>query len=176
MELTDILEELWPGQEVAVEELGGGITNRNFLLSVNGERVVLRLGGNDTELLGINRECEYRASLVAAQAGVGPEVVRFVEPQGWLVTRFLEGRPVSSEDLRQPDVLRAAAHALKLIHEGPGGAGPLQFLPRRRDVLRDRGGARRRRRRPPTNARTRSPPRSSVPAGHSRSRPATTTC
>jgi thiamine kinase-like enzyme len=119
MELNEILAELWPGEDVAVEELGGGITNRNFLLSVNGERVVLRLGGNDTELLGINRECEYRASLVAAQAGVGPDVVRFVEPQGWLVTRFLEGRPVSSEDLRKPDVLRAAAHALKLIHEGP---------------------------------------------------------
>ncbi len=136
MELTEILNELWPGQEVTVEELGGGITNRNFLLSVNGENVVLRLGGNDTHLLGIDRECEYRASVVAAEAGVGPEVIRFVEPQGWLVTRFLEGRPVSSEDLRRPDTLRAAARALKLHPRGARGSGPLRLVPRRRDVPR----------------------------------------
>ena len=118
MDLTPILAELWPGREPVVEELGGGITNRNFKITVDGESVVLRLGGNDTELLGIDRSVEYGASLVAAEAGVGPEVIRFVEPQGWLVTRFLEGHVVSREELREPATLRAAGETLRRIHEG----------------------------------------------------------
>ncbi len=109
---------------------------------MDGQNVVLRLGGNDTHLLGIDRECEYKASVVAAEAGVGPEVIRFVEPQGWLVTRFLEGRPVSSEDLRQPDHLRAAARALKLIHEGsevPGHFNSFRVVETYRDTAAERG-------------------------------------
>ncbi len=119
MELDQILAELWPGRDAVAEELGGGITNRNFKVAVDGETFVLRLGGNDTELLGIDRTVEYGASLVAAAAGVGPEVIRFVESQGWLVTRFIEGRPVSAEDLGRPEALRAVAETLRIIHEGP---------------------------------------------------------
>jgi thiamine kinase-like enzyme len=119
MELTEILAELWPGRDAEVEELGGGITNRNFKIAVDGETVVLRLGGNDTELLGIDRTVEYGASLVAAESGVGPDVIRYVEPHGWLVTRYLEGHPVSREELRKPATLRLAAETLRRIHEGP---------------------------------------------------------
>jgi thiamine kinase-like enzyme len=119
VDLDLILAKLWPGREPVVEELGGGITNRNFKITVDGETVVLRLGGNDTELLGIDRTVEHGASLVAAEAGVGPEVIRFVEPQGWLVTRYLEGHVVSREELREPATLRAAAETLRRIHEGP---------------------------------------------------------
>jgi thiamine kinase-like enzyme len=112
---TAVAEEIWPGRPLVVEELGGGITNRNFKVTVDGEAFVLRLGGKDTELLGIDRDVEHGASLVAAEAGIGPEVVAFLG-QGWLVTRFIDGRPVPPEEMRRERLAEAAA-ALRLIHQ-----------------------------------------------------------
>ena len=92
--------------------LGGGITNRNFRVDVGGESFVLRVGGKDTELLGIDRRAEHGASVVAARLGVAPEVVAFVEPEGYLVTRYVEG------DVGRVEVERAGA-ILRLVHGGP---------------------------------------------------------
>jgi len=86
-----VVERLWPDGVDSVEQLGGGITNHNFAVSVGGERFVVRVRGKDTELLGIDRDVEREASTAAARLGIAPEVVAFVEPEGCLVTRFVEG-------------------------------------------------------------------------------------
>jgi thiamine kinase-like enzyme len=119
MRVEEIVERIWPGREAAVEPLGGGITNRNFRVTVDGAAYVLRIGGKDTELLGIDRRVEHGASLVAAELGVGPEVVAFVEPEGYLVTCFIEGAPVPPEEMRRPENLRRAAEILRRVHDGP---------------------------------------------------------
>src|SRR5688572_6641294 len=49
--------------------LDGGITNRNFRMTVGGQDVVVRLPGKDTELLGIDRLAERDATEAAARAG-----------------------------------------------------------------------------------------------------------
>jgi thiamine kinase-like enzyme len=115
----EIAARVWPGRTFELEPLGGGITNRNFKVSVDGEAFVLRIGGKDTELLGIDRSVEHGASVVAAAAGVGPEVVAFVEPEGYLVTRFIEGRPIPPEELRRAENAARVAGTLRLIHDGP---------------------------------------------------------
>jgi thiamine kinase-like enzyme len=89
--IDELLERIWPGGVSSVEPLGGGITNHNFKVVADAEAFVLRVGGNDTALLGIDRKVELEASLRAAALGIGPEVVRFLEPEGFLVTRFVEG-------------------------------------------------------------------------------------
>ncbi len=50
---------------------------------------------------------------------MGPEVVGLVEPEGWLVTRFVEGRPVPPEEMRRPERVREAAETIRRIHDGP---------------------------------------------------------
>ena len=65
------------------------------------DRYVIRLAGNDTHLLGISREVEHAATVAAAGVGVGPEVTAFIRPEGYLVTRFIEGSPVSDEAVHQ---------------------------------------------------------------------------
>jgi thiamine kinase-like enzyme len=114
-----IAARVWPGRRVDVEPLGGGITNRNFRVDVGGRSYVLRIGGKDTHLLGIDRRAEYRAASVAASLGVGPEVVAFVEPEGYLVTRFVEGAPAPPDEIRRPEVLREAADLVRRVHDGP---------------------------------------------------------
>ena len=112
MEPEQIAERVWPGRAATIEPLGGGITNRNFRVDVDGETFVLRIGGEDTALLGIDRLAEHAASRVAAVLGLAPEVVAFIEPEGFLVTRFVEGA------VGQVDVAQVGA-ALRRLHAGP---------------------------------------------------------
>ena len=119
------------GRELTLTALSGGITNRNFLVAADGldERYVVRLAGNDTHLLGISSEVEHAATVAAAGVGVGPEVVAFIRPEGYLVTRFIEGRPVSLDEVRQPAMLRRVADSIRRVHGGP--AIPGLFVPLR---------------------------------------------
>ena len=110
---------MWPGRTFDPEPLGGGITNRNFLVEVDGVRYVIRIGGKDTALLGIDRRVEYEASLVAEKLGVGPDVIAFEEGAGYLVTRYIEGRVFPLEELRRPENLRSVGRTLRHIHDGP---------------------------------------------------------
>jgi thiamine kinase-like enzyme len=116
---ADEVERVWPGRGATFEVLGGGITNHNLKVEVDGERLVLRVAGKDTTLLGIDRSVELAATRAAAAAGIGPEVVAFVEPEGWLVTRFIEGEIPPVESMREPDMLARVAAALRAFHDGP---------------------------------------------------------
>lgn len=110
------VDRLWPDRPARITELGGGITNHNFKVDVDDGGFVLRLGGAKTELLGIDRAVEYAAGTRAHEVGVGPEVVAFVPSQGWLVARFIDGRPISPEQMREPETLRKAMAALRKLH------------------------------------------------------------
>jgi thiamine kinase-like enzyme len=109
------------GRELTLRPLSGGITNRNFLVEAAGtdDRWVIRLAGNDTHLLGISREVEHAATVAAAGVGVGPEVTAFIRPEGYLVSRFIVGSPVSDEAVHRPETLARVADSLRRIHDGP---------------------------------------------------------
>ena len=119
------------GAELTLRPLSGGITNRNFLVEPAGrrDRYVIRLAGNDTHLLGISREVEHAATVAAAGVGVGPEVTAFIRPEGYLLTRFIEGSPVSDEAVHTRETIARVAASLRRIHDGP--AIPGLFVPLR---------------------------------------------
>jgi thiamine kinase-like enzyme len=132
------------GHELTLTPLSGGITNRNYLIAVAGaaDRYVIRLAGNDTHLLGISREVEHAATVAAAGIGIGPEVVAFIRPEGYLVTRFIVGSPVSLETIHQPTTLARVADSLRRIHGGPATPGlfvPLRIVEAYRALATSRG-------------------------------------
>jgi thiamine kinase-like enzyme len=116
VEPEQLAQRVWPGQQVTIEPLGGGITNRNFKVDADERRFVLRIGGKDTELLGIDRSAEHAASRIAADLGLGPEVVAFIEPEGYLVTKYVDG------EVGKVDIARVGA-ALRRLHDGPAFPG-----------------------------------------------------
>jgi thiamine kinase-like enzyme len=139
-----LLDELEPvlgerrGEPLALD---GGITNRNYRVAMGGEDYVLRICGKDTAVLGIDRDAECEATMAAARIGVGPEVVLYRPDLEVLVTRWVEGRPATSDDVR--DAVAGIAAALRGIHGGP--PLPTQFdsfalVVEYRDEIRERGG------------------------------------
>ena len=74
---------------VEAEYISGGITNRNYCLRVDGEPFFVRLAGEETEALGINRDNERSAVEAAAATGMGPEVVAFLPEHGCLITEWI---------------------------------------------------------------------------------------
>ncbi len=105
--------------DLKVSLLRGGITNHNYRVDVGGESLVLHISGDKTELLGIDREHEYRTQLIASELEIAPEVVYFIRPEGYLVTRFIDGRPIPPEEIRQPENLQRVAEILNKIHALP---------------------------------------------------------
>ena len=140
--LAAAVARVWPDGGSTWEVLGGGITNHNVKVTRTDGVFVLRVAGKDTGLLGIDRTVEHAATLAAAAAGVGPGVVRFVEPEGWLVTEFIEGEVPPPERLREPEQLARVAAAIRAFHDGPAIPGrfeALEVVEAYRDTALDRG-------------------------------------
>ena len=93
--------------------LSGGITNRNYRLSLGGRDCVLRLPGQDTGLLGIDRAAERLAAERAASLGIGPELL--YADGDCVVTAFVSGPPVDLERLRADP--SQVARALRRFHD-----------------------------------------------------------
>jgi aminoglycoside phosphotransferase (APT) family kinase protein len=81
----------WAGQHVDLRPLPGGITNRNFVATVTGSEYVVRVPGERTELLGIDRANEAEAARRAAELGIGPAVVGELPTVGTLITALVPG-------------------------------------------------------------------------------------
>lgn len=105
-------------KDLRTTPLTGGITNLNYRIDAGGGSYVLRITGTGTEMLGIRREVEHAANLAAGRLGVAPEVVYFIEPEGYLVTRFVEGVPIPPEEMVKPGNLRRVAEKIRTFHEG----------------------------------------------------------
>ncbi|HAP76531.1 MAG TPA: hypothetical protein DCR14_10650 [Acidimicrobiaceae bacterium] len=115
----------WEGHAVHLAPLGGGITNRNFVATVMGRRYVVRVPGERTELLGIDRRNETEAAMRAAALGLGPAVHGELPGVGTLITELVPGD--HREGTALTDRLGDVAHVLRRFHtSGPlAGAFPI---------------------------------------------------
>jgi thiamine kinase-like enzyme len=111
------------GKEHGIEPLPGGITNRNYRITCGGEEWVLRVAGEDTALLGIDRETEHACARSAHAAGIGPEVLAFSTIHKVLVTRFVAGTVLEPKTVRAAANLRDIATALRCYHENSASVG-----------------------------------------------------
>ena len=82
---------LFGDQAMEIRPLHGGITNRNFVASTASGDYVIRIPGERTSLLGIDRAYEAEAARRAAELGIGPAVIGELQTVGTLVTELVDG-------------------------------------------------------------------------------------
>lgn len=110
----------WQDHPIELSPLHGGITNTNYVALVDGVSAVVRVPGERTELLGIDRANEAEAALRAAELGIGPAVLGKLPEIGTLITVLVPGRHLEPTPFthRLPDVVRL----LRAFHD----SGPLR--------------------------------------------------
>lgn len=106
-----------------VAPLTGGITNHNYRIESGGEVYVLRIAGENTSQLGIDRSCEHACTQSAAAIGIGAEVIAWLPHYRALLTRFVTGQVLSARDAARKDVLRRVACALRTLHQSAAVPG-----------------------------------------------------
>jgi len=103
---------IWSGP-VQPEPLDGGITNVNFVVRDGPRKTVVRVG-RDIPVHHILRSNEIAASRAAHAAGISPEVLHHAP--GVMVIAFVEGRTLTAEDMRKPEVLERAVRLVAQAH------------------------------------------------------------
>ncbi len=102
-----------------ITPLRGGITNTNYRITTAAADFVLRIAGERTDTLGIDRRVEHAANCSAAAAGIAPGVVHMIEPEGYLVTNFISGRMPLPQELRSAHWLGTVGALLRRVHALP---------------------------------------------------------
>jgi thiamine kinase-like enzyme len=119
-----------------VEELSGGLTNRNLKVTVLSGSYVVRWSQSDVTALGIDRDAEHDNSRTAAEAGVAPRVVDYRPDLGVLVIEFVTGSTLTDSDFGNPEVLTRAAAACRRLHSGARFVGDFDMFARQSDYRR----------------------------------------
>src|SRR5215213_4642555 len=116
------IPQLYVARSIEIKELTGGITNKNYKIDADGDCYVLRLGGNETQFLGIDRKNEYDCSALAWEIGIAPEPIAFLEPEGYILARFISGKAMPAEDIGTEENIRRVVESIKGYHA-------LEFFP-----------------------------------------------
>ena len=106
----------WSSAQISLRVLSGGITNRNFVADIDGSEFVIRIPGERTEVLGINREHERNASQRAADLAIAPEIACELSGFNTLITKFVNGKHLKESEFtdRLPEVI----DLVKRFHNG----------------------------------------------------------
>ena len=101
-----------------ISELSGGLTNRNYKVTTPEGAFVARISSGGSELLAIDRDCEYRNSVSAAAAGAGAPVVEYRPQDRLLVIGFIKGRTLGPADVAAAGNITRIAQACRRLHSG----------------------------------------------------------
>ena len=110
---------LWKDREVRITPLSGGLTNENYLVEVGGQRYVMRLPGQSTELLSIDRANEIYNTKAAATTGIGPKVLEHVAGVDVMVLEFIPGPTMSAKTLQSKQMAARMAQSFHRLHAAP---------------------------------------------------------
>jgi thiamine kinase-like enzyme len=110
---------LWKGQPVKVSQLSGGLTNENYLVEAGGNRYVMRIPGQSTELLAIDRANEVHNTKAAATTGIGPQVLEHIPGVDLLVLEFINGPTMSAATLQSEAMASRMAESFRTLHGSP---------------------------------------------------------
>ena len=122
--IEDVIKRIddWKDNEVSYKELGGGITNHNYIVTVKNRddeerKYVVRIPGEKTDIF-INRENELECSIEAGKTGVAPKVIYNLKPENVTVIQFIEGKTLNINDIiNDNQKIKRIVDAIKIIHK-----------------------------------------------------------
>jgi thiamine kinase-like enzyme len=119
--IEDVIAKIsdWRGKSISIQPVAGGLTNTNYKVVVDGEPFFVRIPGESTELLAVDRQNEYFNTRSAAEAGVGPKVHFYLAEFQVMVLEFLAGTTMSNAALHAVGMPAKISQAIQCLHAGP---------------------------------------------------------
>jgi len=124
------------GRPRRLDELPGGLTNRNVKITTPEAVYVARCTDASSGMLGIDRDRECHNTRAAERAGVGAPVIDYRPDLGILLLGYVEGKTLSNEDFQRPGVIAKAATAVRTLHSGPRFRGRFDMFERQPAYLK----------------------------------------
>ncbi len=132
----------WRNRHVDISPLPGGLTNSNYRLDVDGQSYVVRIPGESTELLAIDRAAEHENTRRAAQRDLGPRIVHHFPDEHVMVLEFLDGTTLTKDQLQLPRMPSRVAAVVRQLHRGGPFSREFHMIAVGecyRETIRDRG-------------------------------------
>jgi thiamine kinase-like enzyme len=143
-QLNELFEEFpaLAGRPRQLQELSGGLTNRNVMVSTPDAVYVARCTDSSSNFLGIDRDEEYYNTKMAEQAGVGAPVIDHRPDLGIMLLGYLNGKTLCNDDFQRQGVVAKVAAGCRELHRGPRFRGRFDMFerqPRYLKTVRDNG-------------------------------------
>src|SRR3984893_13727679 len=140
-QLNEVFEEFpaLAGRPRQLEELSGGLTNRNVKVTTPDGVYVARCTDTSRNLLGIDRDAELYNTRAAQQAGVGAPVIDYRPDLGILLLGYLNGKTLCNDDFQRPEVVVKVAAGCRALHGGPRFRGRFDMFERQSSYLKTVG-------------------------------------
>jgi Phosphotransferase enzyme family. len=110
--------ELFKDRDVNLSPLSGGSMNGVFLAQMGDERYVIRKPGSKSDVLGMDRLSERYNAEIAAETGVAPRIIEYLDGSDVMVLEHIEGTVPVAEDLHSPEQVRRMADSCSRLHAG----------------------------------------------------------
>jgi thiamine kinase-like enzyme len=137
-QLNELLEEIpaVAGRPRQLQELSGGLTNRNVKVITPDAVYVARCTDTGSNLLGIDRDEEFHNTKMAEQAGVGAPVIDYRPDLGILLLGYLNGKTLCNDDFQREGVVAKVAAGCRELHRGPRFRGRFDMFERQPRYLK----------------------------------------
>ena len=109
----------WSGRRLEVSAVGGGLTNTNFRVEVDGRPYFVRIPGASTELLAVDRANEIHNARAASETGVAPRLLHVLPDDNVMVFEFIAGETMTIDRLQAARMPGRIAETLRRLHAGP---------------------------------------------------------
>lgn len=108
----------WQGRDVSYRVLHGGLANRSYLVTVDGQRYVAKALNQSMDdfslMIPVADVC--RNTVAAGESGVGARVRWEIPEVNGLVLEFIDGVTLSTADLSKPDYIPRLGRAVRALH------------------------------------------------------------
>jgi thiamine kinase-like enzyme len=110
----------WADREVGVEVLRGGLAHHSWIVTVDGERYVLKILNRELEEFDIIIPLQQviANTTLAGRTGVGAHVAHALHDVPAIVIEFIDGRTLVPEDMRKPEIQQRLTAQLRSLHAG----------------------------------------------------------
>lgn len=103
--------------EIKVQVMSGGVTNKNYKLIMGDKKYAVRIAGTGTENY-IDRKKEFNNVSKMAEIGIAPRIYFSDIDTGFQISEFIEGNTLTGEAIRKSScLLKAAANIMRRCHK-----------------------------------------------------------